>query len=1426
MRPGPQSLSRVGRAEHVADSANGVDQVRLGGVDLLAEVADVGLEHTGVAAEVVAPDVVEELGSGQDSSRIREEVAKQPVLGCRQVDELTGSPHFVSIVVHLEVREHEQFAGRSALAGTTKDGLGASHELGHAERLGHVVVTADGEAPDLVLGGIAGREEENWDVAPVAPEALSDVESVDIGQHHVEQDEVGPERIDLLEGPIPTGSSLDGEALIAKCHRHEFGDGLLIVDDEDARARSSFCHVHIVVDIAGSLLRIQRGDCRGALVRALMWEKHYEHVFDQCHYPGSVVGYAELHCHSNFSFLDGASYPEELVAEAARLELGALALTDHDGLYGVVRFAEAAKEVGVLTVFGAELTLAGRGPDLAGAPVVPAAPRTGTPDPPGFHLVVLARDPEGYSRLARAISEGHLAGGEKGRPRHDIDRLADLAGGHFLILTGCRKGAVPAALVQAGPVAAARELDRLIDRFGTESVVVELFDHDDPLDSARNDALAAFAVRRGLGIVATNVVHHAQPAGRRLASVLASIRAGRPLDELDGWLPAAGAAYLRSGAEQVRRFARYPGAVEQAGELGRACAFDLHLVAPKLPDFPVPAGQSEMSFLRQLVEEGATRRYGPAGAERVPGAWRQLEHELTMIEELGFAGYFLVVWDIVEFCRRSGIYCQGRGSAASSAVCYVLGITNADAVALDLLFERFLSPERDGPPDIDVDIESGRREEVIQYVYGRYGRERAALVAVVVSYRARSAVRDAAKALGHSPGQVDAWARRIERWGSLGGDHHSTAPHRKDRWTWWSAAAEGEAARRDATGGTVGDGRPGRDDVAAEPGPEQAASELGIPTRVLAVATELEGFPRHLGIHPGGMVICDRPVSEVCPVEWARMENRTVLQWDKDDCAAVGLVKFDLLGLGMLEAIHRAVDTIGAYHHDEIDLAMIPQEEAVYDMLCRGDSVGIFQVESRAQMATLPRLRPRCFYDLVVEVALIRPGPIQGGSVHPYLRRRNGAEAVTYLHPCFERSLAKTLGVPLFQEQLMQMAIDAAGFSAAEADQLRQAMGAKRSVSRMERLRARLYAGMAERGITGQIADTVWEQLAAFANFGFPESHSVSFAHLVYVSAWLKLHYPAAFLVALLNSQPMGFWAPHTLVADARRHGVVVLGPEVNKSAAGASLEPAVNLEPGARSDPLVRLGLASVKGIGADLANEIAAGRPYVDMEDLVRRSGIGRPALEALATSGALAGLGEASVSTARSGAAVSAGGAGRRPLSRREALWAAGAAAEARPDRLPGTVVGTNAPLLPEMDEIEEMSADLQTLGLSPGSSPMTFARTKLAGRGVVPNAELVKVPDGARVLVAGVVTHRQRPATAGGTTFLNLEDETGLVNVICSPGCWTRYRKAARSAVVLLVRGRLERGEGADPSAPSSSNVVAEYLEEIDLAMAVSPSRDFH
>ncbi len=565
----------------------------------------------------------------------------------------------------------------------------------------------------------------------------------------------------------------------------------------------------------------------------------------------------------------------------------------------------------------------------------------------------------------------------------------------------------------------------------------------------------------------------------------------------------------------------------------------------------------------------------------------QLDHELEVIEQLGFPGYFLVVWDIVRFCLEHDILCQGRGSAANSAVCFALGITKADAVRLGLLFERFLSPGRDGPPDIDLDIESGRREEVIQYVYDRYGRHNAAQVANVITYRPRSAVRDMARALGFAPGQQDAWAKQVDRWGDVGLD-----------------------------------GRRRHD----------------IPESVLELARQVEHAPRHLGIHSGGMVICDRPVIEVCPVERARMPNRTVLQWDKDDCAAAGLVKFDLLGLGMLSALHGAVDLIREHRGYELDLAALEQEDAVYDMLCRADSVGVFQVESRAQMATLPRLRPRTFYDLVVEVALIRPGPIQGGSVHPYIRRRNGKEPVTYLHPLLEPSLAKTLGIPLFQEQLMQMAIDVAGFSPTEADELRQAMGSKRSKARMERLRDRFYAGMAARGITGAVADEIWEKLAAFANYGFPESHSVSFAYLVYSSAWIKLHEPAAFCAALLNAQPMGFYSPHSLVQDAHRHGVEVHRPDLVRSEAGAVLEPCA----GSHHDVAVRLGLGSVRGIGSDLAEEVVAereaGGPFLDAADLSRRTGLTRPQLEALATAGAVRGA-------EPQGGAV--GGGGRGPV-----------------------------------------------------------------------------------------------------------------------------------------------------------------------------------
>ena len=928
--------------------------------------------------------------------------------------------------------------------------------------------------------------------------------------------------------------------------------------------------------------------------------------------------------------------------------------------------------------------------------------------------------------------------GSKGAPRGDLDRLVALHGGHWLVLTGCRKGAVPRALHERGPTAATRELDLLVQAFGRDNVHVELWDHGDPLDSARNDALVRLADRARVEVVATNNVHYATPARRRLATALAAVRARSSLAELDGWLPAGAGAHLRSGFEQAARLARYPGTVERAAEVGRALAFDLKLVAPRLPDFPVPPGHTEMSWLRELAERGATRRYGPRDAERVHGAWRQIDHELATIEQLGFPSYFLVVWDIVQLCERADIYCQGRGSAANSAVCYALGITKADAVSLGLLFERFLSPERDGPPDIDLDIEAGRREEVIQYVYDRYGRDRAAQVANVITYRPRSAVRDIGRALGYAPGQLDAWSKQVDGWGPL-----------------------------------------------------EATAEHDIPAQVMELARELLRFPRHLGIHSGGMVICDRPVVEVCPVEWATMKDRSVLQWDKDDCAAVGLVKFDLLGLGMLSALHGAVDLVRAHHGVEVDLAELPQEPAVYELLCRADSVGVFQVESRAQMATLPRLRPREFYDLVVEVALIRPGPIQGGSVHPYIRRRNGQEPVTYLHPLLERSLAKTLGVPLFQEQLMQMAVDVAGFTAAEADQLRQAMGAKRSSERMERLKGRLYLGMAERGITGEVADRIYEKLAAFANFGFPESHSVSFAYLVYASAWLKLHYPAAFLAALLNAQPMGFWSPHTLVADARRHDVVVRGPDVNLSAATATLE-------GVEGEGTwaVRLGLAYVRNLGEDLAERVAAGRPYASMTDLVRRTGAGEAQVEALATAGAFGSLG----------------------LERRAALWAAGAVAQARADRLPGVAVGAEAPRLPGMSPVELGAADLWATGLSADSHPVQFVREQLDVLGAVPADGLAAVAPGTRVLVGGVVTHRQRPATAGGTTFLNLEDETGLINVICSKGVWDRYRRVGRTAAALLVRGRLESAEGV-------VNVIADQLRPLPLGVRTTRSRDF-
>ncbi|UIJ34834.1 error-prone DNA polymerase [Allobranchiibius sp. GilTou73] len=1080
---------------------------------------------------------------------------------------------------------------------------------------------------------------------------------------------------------------------------------------------------------------------------------------------GPVVPYAELHAHSHYSFLDGASSPEELVTEAVRRRLRGIALTDHDGLYGVVRMAEAAEAFGDIdTVFGAELSL-----DLT-------APQNGMPDPEGSHLLVLARGQEGYHRLAGALTDGHLApGSEKGRPIYDLASLAGTADGHWTVLTGCRKGMVRQALERSGDDAALAEVRRLQDLFGAANVLVELTDHGDPADSLRIDRLAEIARRAGVDTVATNAVHYAAPDRFRLASALSAVRARRSLEDLDGWLPSSDQAHIRSGVEMRARFARFPGAVERTADIAADLGFRLRSASPRLPRQEVPDGHTPMSWLRELTWQGAAQ----AWKELTPAHRERLEHELQVIEAKDFPGYFLIVHEIVSFAHEKGILCQGRGSAAASAVCYALGITVIDPIFYGLPFERFLSELREEAPDIDVDFDAGRREEVIQHVYAKYGRRNAAQVANVITYRPKNAVRDMAKALGHSQGQQDAWSKQVERWGGqIDSTDHDIAP------------------------------------------------------AVVELASQVLTFPRHLGIHSGGMVLTDEPVGNVCPIEPARMTDRTVLQWDKDDCAWMGLVKFDLLGLGMLAAVQHTFDLVGTHFGQVWRMETIPRNEpGVYDMLCRADSIGVFQVESRAQIGTLPRLKPRCFYDLTVEIGLIRPGPIQGGAVHPYIRRRTGEEAVTYPHPLLEDVLERTLGIPLFQEQLMQMATTVGNCSTADADLLRRAMGSKRGVEKIETLKAKLYDGMAANGIAPETADEIYNKIEAFANFGFAESHSLSFAVLVYASSWLKLHYPAAFLASLLRAQPMGFYSPQTLVGDARRHGVIVLQPDIHRSNVYADLEAEDGATHGMgggmesclqdyQQDEIgefdatrppdterhrrdrqhsVRLGLDDVSALGQEVAERIVACRErdgrFADLSDLARRAELDTEQMEALSLSGALDDL---------SG-------------SRRGALWQAADATAIKQGQL-DINVPYQPPLLPELTLGELLIHDLQATGISPADHPMRHARTVMRERGVLRTSDLLTVESGRRIEVAGVVTHRQRPATASGITFLNLEDETGLINIICSRGVWHRYRVIARSASAMIIRGVLER------SPENIVNVVADRLEKLPIAVELT-SRDF-
>jgi error-prone DNA polymerase len=1079
--------------------------------------------------------------------------------------------------------------------------------------------------------------------------------------------------------------------------------------------------------------------------------------------------YAELQVTSNFSFLRGASHPEELAVRAAELGHAAIAITDRNTLAGVVRGHLGARAAGIRFVVGARL-------DLADAP----------------SLVCLPTGRTAYGRLSRLLSLGKRRT-EKGGC---LLTLADLTApdGIFARAAGQLLLALP-------PEEISDKFDNFLNVLSNdleaESYLAanHLYRGD---DAARLARLATLARLHGVPLVATNDVHYHVPERRPLADVVTCIREHCTIDEAGYRLAANAERHLKPAAEMARLFRDHPDAVARTVAIARRCAFSLDELRYEYPVDPVPDGRTPDEELARLSWRGAAQRYPDGVPDKVRD---QIAHELELVAGLGFAPYFLTVHDIVRFARSRGILCQGRGSAANSAVCFCLGITAVDPARLELLFERFVSAERDEPPDIDVDFEHERREEVIQYIYAKYGRDRAGLAATVISYRARSAVREVGKALGLSADVVGALSGQVWGWSNEG------VPER----------------------------------VARDLGLDPADPRLALTLRLTG---ELSGFPRHLSQHVGGFVITSGRLDEMVPIENAAMDERTVIEWDKDDLDALGILKIDVLALGMLTCVRKSFDLLRRHHGVDLDLASVPAEDpAVYDMLCQADSLGVFQVESRAQMAFLPRMRPRDFYDLVIEVAIVRPGPIQGDMVHPYLRRRNGEERVGFPSPELERVLGKTLGVPLFQEQAMQIAIVAAGFTPSESDGLRRAMATFRKSGTIHLFRDKMIRGMVERGYDEAFAERCFRQIEGFGEYGFPESHAASFALLVYVSAWLKRHHPDVFAAALLNSQPMGFYAPAQIVRDARQHGVTVRGPDVNASdwdnaleyqtlspwervASEASRVRGCEANPrasgtrqvaeqllfssaGFRRAPLwyqraatvrpkpltptplpkgeglfaLRLGLRQVKGLAEAVGRALVAARPsegYVSVADAWRRSGVGSGALEALARADGWRSLG----------------------LDRRAALWAVRALGGGTTGRetaaalplfaaAPAGREHDNDVALPAESAGEAVANDFAAIRLSLQHHPLALLRGAMTARGAMAAGSLVERPNGSRVCVAGLVLVRQRPGSASGVIFMTLEDETGVANVIVWPKTFERFRKVVLAARMVLVRGELQR-----------------------------------